>query len=336
MLCKAQVELLNNKYQAFCSTADGANALAEGTHSLVATYSGDSANQPSASAAMTQTVSATSAFNPDQFGLSGSWYNPATSGQGMLIAVYPDQIGQGRGQIAGGYFGYTADGARRDWFTLQGEVDTASPSATVTLYTTNGQGVFNAPPSVGAVKVGTATLYFGDCGHLSLDYAFDANGADAAYGKGTIPLQKLDANVSCANGGDTGAGAGTSWGYSGTWYNPATSGQGMFVDLNPSQTLLFAAWYTYAPDGSRDWYTIQTNNFSETSNGAMNIPVFQGTGGQFNLPAPVTATQVGTANMTFTSCTSMTLSYVFTGGSEAGQSGSINQTRLGPTPAQCR
>jgi hypothetical protein len=40
--------------------------------------------------------------------------------------------------------------------------------------------------------------------------------------------------------------------------------------------------------------------------------------------------------VTFTSCTSMTLSYMFTGGPEAGQSGSITQSRLGQVPAQCQ
>jgi hypothetical protein len=37
---------------------------------------------------------------------------------------------------------------------------------------------------------------------------------------------------------------------SGNWYDPATSGQGLTVEVNPGSGAFFAPWYTYAPNGA--------------------------------------------------------------------------------------
>ena len=39
-------------------------------------------------------------------------------------------------------------------------------------------------------------------------------------------------------------------GLTGSWYDPATSGQGITVDVDPGSRALFLAWYTCAPNGS--------------------------------------------------------------------------------------
>ena len=44
---------------------------------------------------------------------------------------------------------------------------------------------------------------------------------------------------------------------------------------------------------------------------------------------------VGTATLTFTSCTAATLDYTFTGGSSAGTSGRITLTKIGPAGPGC-
>jgi hypothetical protein len=333
-LCTAQIVQKNGTSAAFCSTGAAQSSLAVGSHSLIATYSGDFNNQGSASLVLMQAVSAASAFNPNQTGLTGVWYNPATGGQGLMLNVWPDRWGTGRGEVAGGYFGYTQDGTARDWFVIQGEVDANDPlSPPLNLYTAGGAGVLNSPSWVPVDWIGTATLLFGDCGHVTLQYTFF--GFHAAMGSGQIPLQKLDGNVSCSAAGDTGAGASTSWRYSGGWYNPSTTGQGMYLTFNPSQWLLFGAWYTYGPTGAKDWYTFQAPTWLPMDATDLNVPIYMGTGGAFNRPQVVTTQQVGTASITFTSCTSMTVAYTFTAGPNAGQSGTVNQKRLGPSPAQC-
>jgi hypothetical protein len=120
--------------------------------------------------------------------------------------------------------------------------------------------------------------------------------------------------------------------HSGAWYNPPTTGQGLVVDIVPSQTTFFAAWYTYAPQsegltglsGER-WFTLQSNNYTPGNLSLSGVPIYATTGGVFNAPSKVTAEQVGTANVTFTSCNTMTLQYTFNQGDFNGLTGSINE-----------
>ena len=49
--------------------------------------------------------------NPDEHGLTGSWFNPATSGQGFEIEVFPDLIGTGQRFLFGGWFTYDVTAA---------------------------------------------------------------------------------------------------------------------------------------------------------------------------------------------------------------------------------
>lgn len=276
--------------------------------------------------------------NLDQHGITGSWYNPATSGQGFEMEVYPDALSVGQGVLFAGWFTYdvTAAGGRR-WYALQGNVSNTNPVASLSIFADVG-GNLNAPPIVSAGPVlGTATLSLSDCTHGSLTYQF----SDGSGRSGTIPLTRLTPNATCATSGDDGA-APSDYLLSGNWYNPATSGQGLIFDISPAIDNLFAAWYTFEPNGqqigggaSQDWYTLQTNRFTPTTTSLAGIPIVQTSGGVFDNQATASTVQVGTANITFQSCTAMTLSYVFTSGNDAGQHGSMNLTRAGPTPNGC-
>lgn len=277
--------------------------------------------------------------NLDQHGITGSWYSPATSGQGFEIEVYPDAVGAGQGILFAGWFTYdiTAAGGRR-WYALQGEVDNADPVALLSIFAEVG-GNLNAPPIVSAGPVlGQATIDFSDCTHGVFTYQF----TDGSERSGTIPLTRLTPSVSCSPAGDNGAAA-SDYLLSGNWYDPATSGQGLMFDFSPSINNLFAAWYTFRPNGqqvgggaSQDWYTLQSNQFRPGLTSLTGIPIVQTAGGVFDDPAPVTPPkQVGTANIAFQSCNAMTLTYDFTSGDDAGQSGTMNLVRVGPTPQGC-
>jgi len=283
------------------------------------------------------TSSAALAVNLDQHGLTGSWYNPSTSGQGFEFDVTADSVAAGQGSLFGGWFTHdtTAAGGRR-WYTLQGNVASATPTAALTIYATTG-GNFAAAPKVSATAVGTATLRFLDCMHGVFTYSF----SDGSNRSGTIPLSRLTPNTTCGQAGDNGTAA-SDFLLSGTWYNPATSGQGLTFDINPGLNLFSAAWFTYAPNGStisggasQRWYTLQSTQFAPGQTAANNVPIFEATGGVFNAPAAVTTTQVGTAAVTFQSCSAATLAYSFTGGANQGLSGTINLSRLGAAPAGC-
>lgn len=275
------------------------------------------------------------AFDANQSGLSGAWYEAATSGQGLMLEIFRDlaAAGTGRAQVSWFTFDTTAGGAdRQRWYTLAGDVPTG-PSAALTIYRNVG-GNFAAPPITAAGPVGTATLRFADCTNAELAYTF----ADGTARTGTIPLTRLTQNVTCIAGGAAPVDA--DFAHSGNWFDPATSGQGITVEVNPKSQVAFLAWYTYAPAGAsagaagQRWYTGQ----AAYAAGARSVPLqlYETTGGAFDAssPMPVTAA-VGSATLTFASCTSATLAYTFTEGGSSGRTGTLALARVGPAPAGC-
>jgi len=190
------------------------------------------------------------AFDLNRQSLTGSWFKPATAGQGVEIEIYPDLIAPGTGFLQGSWFTYdyvSADGtASQRWYTFSGNVATGQSSATLTLYRNTG-GNFAAGPVTSAIPVGSVVFNAADCIHATLTYTF----TDGSGRTGTIDLVRLLLNVTCSdNGADT---SNTDFAYSGNWYEAVTSGQGIVLELNPTQPLVFLAWYTYVVGG-------QTNN----------------------------------------------------------------------------
>jgi hypothetical protein len=324
--------LIMTNGSATCTT----NSFTAGNHSLTAVYSGDNNNSSSTSAVVTQTVQG-SVLNLNQFGLTGTWYNAATTGQGFLLSFYPDLVSTGTGFLAGGWFTYDVAPAggpeKQRWYTFSGNAPATAGNAQVTIYAATG-GNFNATPKIPAVAVGLGTLQFSDCGTGSFSYAFNDGRS------GSIPLARLTANVNCGTSGANGTSPGV-FQLSGAWYDPNTSGQGLLFDVNSSGNYLAGAWYTFAPNGallggsaSQRWYTLQ-GGLSPGSKVITNIGVFTSTGGVFDNPTKPAQSQVGTATLTFQNCLSATLTFNFTGGSSAGASGTINLQRAGSPPPGC-
>jgi hypothetical protein len=290
-------------------------------------------------AAYIASVLAPPATTPDlnQHGLTGSWYEAATSGQGLEVEVFPDLSSPGTGFTQVSWFTYdiAAGGAdHQRWYTLSGAVATGQPNSALTIYQNNG-GNFNALPVTMAQAVGTATLSFATCTGGQLAYNF----TDGTGRTGTIPLTRLTQNVSCST--TTPFPTNADFALSGNWFDSAKAGQGFTVEVNPTTAYLFAAWYTYAPMGAsagaagQRWYTAQANFTA----GMRSIPVtiYETTGGIFNTPTPPgqQTVAVGTGTLAFQSCTAATFSYTFTGGSSTGLTGTINLSRVGPVPPGC-
>ncbi len=275
-------------------------------------------------------------INLNQHGLTGSWYKPATSGQGVEVEVFANPSGPGSTFVSWFTYDSVAGGAdHQRWYTAQGPVVTGQPSASLTIYQNTG-GNFNAPPATNAQAVGTATLSFDTCSSGQLMYSF----TDGTNRTGTIPLTRLTQNVTCATSPPYPTNA--DFALSGNWYGgAATSGQGFTADVNPVSGAFFAAWYTYMPNSSapgaagQRWYTAQ-GTFTP---GLRSIPVtiYETTGGMFDTPTPPgqKTVAVGTGTMTFQSCAAATFSYSYTGGTSIGLAGTINLIRVGPVPPGC-
>ena len=243
-------------------------------------------------------------------------------------------------------------------FRAPGSRSTAPPPAgsTATLVTFNGPGQsgganvpvkifqnvggnFNATPVTQATQVGTGTLTFADCSNATLSYAF----TDGTGRTGSIALTRLTPNVTCTVG--TAPATNADFALSGNWFDVSTAGQGFVFDVNPVSPAVFLTWYTYAPAAQmlgaagQRWFVGLLKPYTVGSH-SVTLPLFETTGGVFDqatLPAPASV-QVGTATVTFASCTSAQVSFNFTSGSSAGRSGAISLVRVGPFPrgARCR
>ncbi len=268
----------------------------------------------------------------NQHGLTGSWYEPATDGQGFEVEVFP---GLGSIQVSWFTFDTVAGGANRQrWYTLSGSVVTGQPTASLTIYQNTG-GNFNAPPITNGVVVGTATLSFDTCASGQLSYSF----TDGSGRTGSIPLTRIAQNVTCSTTSARPTNA--DFAFSGNWYNAATSGQGFVVEVNPNNGSVFMPWYTYAPAGAgagaagQRWYT--ASGSSTAGSRSITLDIYETTGGVFDthtVPGPASV-KVGSGTLAFQSCSTGTLNYAFTGGSSAGSSGTVALTRIGPVPAGC-
>jgi len=280
--------------------------------------------------------------NRDQHGYTGSWFEAATSGQGIELEVYPSfhsdpSLKAATGTIFASWFTYdtTVGGAdHQRWYTAFGSMVAGEPIVPLTIYQNTG-GSFDAPPTTNGQPVGTATLYFNSCSSGSFSYSF----SDGTGRMGTIPLTRLTKNVTCSFA--TPYPTNADFALSGNWFEPATSGQGFTVEANPNSNALFLAWYTYIPNGAgagavgQRWYTA-LGNFTS---GMRSVPVtiYETTGGIFDTPTvpdPKTV-QVGTGTMAFQSCSTATFSYNFTAGTSSGLSGMVNLTRVGPAAPGC-
>jgi len=125
-------------------------------------------------------------------GMNDAWYNPATHGQGLLIAVFPVIK-----QMFVAWFTYDAvrppenveaivgePGHR--WLTAQGPYN--GNKASLTIYVTEG-GVLDAaepPASNDGIGDGTMTIGFADCTHGLVTYEMTS-----PHVSGEIPIQRI-------------------------------------------------------------------------------------------------------------------------------------------------
>jgi hypothetical protein len=205
-------------------------------------------------------------------GMTGAWYDPFTSGQGMFIDMV--QRVQGADEVIIGWYTYDPTVApldyansRQHWYVIQGAI-TGVVNRLIIYETSNG--VFGERPyNVINTPVGTVDLTFHSC--FSASFAYTLTDSDGNEHTDVIPLTRLSPAKYSSLGTDlctlqTSVNApafpmnGVQIGHTGPWYEPATSGQGTFTDyIQAADPFMIAAMYTYDP----------------------NDPTFFGNGGQF-------------------------------------------------------
>ena len=130
---------------------------------------------------------------------SGSWYQPTTSGQGLMMTVQP-ATASAPGFFFGGWFTYDAgvpnDPTTQHWLTLSGEISVNAQSGVVpvTIYRTLG-GQLAGMPTQNNTILGRGTVTFAGCDTAVLRYQFDDALIVGAFRAraGEINLQRLGA-----------------------------------------------------------------------------------------------------------------------------------------------
>lgn len=149
--------------------------------------------QRTAGSAQGCTSSATTTAANDAAGaLSGSYFDPEASGQGLLLQA----VGDGT-MLAGAWFTFDPAGKANDpdaqhWFSASGPLEEGG-SGTLTLYRTFGA-AFDVGRTINTVAVGTLQVSPEGCG-ITIAWSFDDSLAagDFAGGEGSQRLQRLGA-----------------------------------------------------------------------------------------------------------------------------------------------
>ena len=103
------------------------------------------------------------------------------------------------------------------------------------------------------------------------------NVCDESAQKSAISIEAVDINT----------------GMDGSWFNPATAGQGFFIDTHPDPeggNFIFVSWFTYGNDtaSGQHWLTAQ----GSFDGSIAEIDVFETTGGSFDDPQAPGTTNV--------------------------------------------
>jgi hypothetical protein len=273
----------------------------------------------------------TKSIRLDQPGISGAWYPLYSGGQGFSLdyiasahTIFMPWFTFSESTDPSGAYGLN-DPSGLAWYGLQGHVSNGATSVDLVIAVTD-PGSFNSG-TASARPVGTAHLSLADCNTASLHYQFDPDTHGGAGG--LITLSRLTPSTEpCTLADNTTLPAqnanpparGFDAHQSGSWYDPATGGQGIQLTIMPagngSNGLVFATWFTFDPAGQADdsihqhWFTLQ-GDLSAAVDGKVVLPIYRIIGGAFDGAPTQNFVEVGHAALTMRGCDSAQLDYQF-------------------------
>lgn len=128
--------------------------------------------------------------------LAGNWYDPAHSGEGMLVQVF-DLPNTTRRLFTFAWFTYGTDG-RPVWLfgASQFDADSRGPLAVPTIYQSGGGFAGNFGPTAQSTSWGTVTFRFPTCYSMTFDYRSTLNipGVPSGSGTRTSWVRTVDSN----------------------------------------------------------------------------------------------------------------------------------------------
>ncbi len=242
--------------------------------------------------------------------ISGSWYAPTRSGEGIIVQALED------GSVIAIWFTFPPEGstAKQAWILAQGGQIDGGRVRFDQVFTVRGPRF--GPGFDPAARViepwGTLELNFGGCNELQLSYAGPAN-----WGSATRTLQRLTSidELGCAGKTRlTASGARAMSGLrqrSAAWYDPSHSGEGWFIEELPNGQAL-SYWFTYDENGDQAWTVGVAAQSGDLLNIASSVrPIGTHFGSAFD-SSQIDRQAWGSYTLAFNSCSSGQLQYTST------------------------
>jgi hypothetical protein len=228
--------------------------------------------------------------------INGDWFAPTRAGEGIKI----EALGDGMAVVSVFTYPSVNEGGEQMWLTGTGRY-VANGIRVDQLYRTRGARFGSAFVSaeVQLQNWGTLDFALSECGVGQMSIT-----GPAGYGTQSRELKQLSRQqVPCysrqAQPNFTAL--------SGSWYDPARSGEGISFTLMPdrSSAMLF---YTYTPTGEQAWFAAQGRFDGNRVSTNLLRPVGARYGDAFN-SANVRVEPMGTVTLEFLSCTALRMSY---------------------------
>ncbi len=295
--------------------------------------------------------------HPINSGLNGAWYNPETSGQGILIEVLPDS---NKAFLA--WFTYdtttpddnlpsTIGATDHRWLTGLGEINMQEKSITFNVKVASG-GLFDNNQPVTNTETGSVTINFPSCAAATVNYSL----VDDTI-SGSFPMIRISsennqlceqlltgniANVQKSQASKKNFKTDDSMhinsGLNGGWYNTGTSGQGFLLEVLPDTNKIFLAWFTYDTDlpssnvtsviGDAGHRWLTGIGEIDNNNNSVYIDLKLTSNGLFDNPQTVSTsepTTYGNLTLSFDDCANASIDYNL---SSLGLSGTIPLNRI--------
>jgi ELWxxDGT repeat protein len=171
--------------------------------------------------------------------ITGAWYDPATSGQGLVL--HP--IDNTRSVVS--FYGYENDGTQL-WLlgTAEAPIELGVESEIILHVSSGGNFGSFLPIDISTVPWGTLRVTFRDCrsatAMLEGDHGLQALELERLAGLAGLECKAATPQLPRLSG------------VTGTWYDPATSGQGLVLHAIDENRIL-VSFYGYRDDSSRLW-----------------------------------------------------------------------------------
>ncbi|HEY8009490.1 MAG TPA: kelch repeat-containing protein [Rudaea sp.] len=174
---------------------------------------------------------------------TGSWYDPAQSGHGIVLEVLPGN------QVAATWYAFNPAGDQQAWFSGVGSYSGNTATIANVVQPTGGRWIPNFnPTSIVRNPWGTLTLTFTDHNHGTVNFS-SVNG----YGSGSMNLTRLTQAAAQTTQVSPPSTIGPA--FTGSWYDPAQSGHGLMLEVLSGNSIA-ATWFAFdATGGQQAWFS---------------------------------------------------------------------------------